>query len=172
MTKLIGIVAVDSNYGIGNDGKVLPFPRDDMLHFQETVKGQVVLCTGSTYKAMRKGTIEGFVYSRTPIYYASAKAACSSARYLLNRAKSHASKTNRDVYLCGGPRLYDLFKDEVDEWILTLDEATYTADSYLPWIANLFKGDDWSIVHIKDFTPTVSLYRITKNVNNVTTDVV
>ena len=172
MAKLIGIVAVDSNYGIGNEGKVLPFPRADMLHFQETVKGQVVLCTGSTYKAMRKGAVEGFVYSRTPIYYASAKAACSSPRYLLNRAKAHAKQTNRDVYLCGGPRLYNLFKDEVDEWILTLDEAAHTADSYLPWIGNLFKGDAWTIQFIKNFTPTVSLYRITKNVNNVTTDVV
>lgn len=172
MTKLIGIVAVDAEYGIGNEGKVLPFDRADMRHFHNTVKGQVFVCSGATYKQMRKGFGDAFVHSRTPIYYASAKVACSSARYLLNRALSTARQDNRDVYLCGGTRLYELFRDEVDEWVITRDMETYVSDTKLPWIHELLYGGKYTIVLEQTLTPTLLVYRVTKNVDNVTNDVV
>lgn len=172
MSKLIGVLAVDSNYGIGNEGKLLPFPREDMLHFQETVKDNVILCTGSTYKQMRKSLGEFFVFSRSPIYYVSAMKACSGARYLLNQALKRAEVIKKDVYLCGGKRLYDLFQDEVNEWIITVDENIYPSDCKLPWVETLFKSDTWKVEEIKQLTSQVKVYKVTRNANDVTGDVV
>ena len=167
MSKVIGVVAVDSKYGIGNEGKLLPFPREDMLHFQSTVKDGVILCTGSTYNQMRKSLGEFFVYSRKPIYYVSAKRACSSGAYLLNIAKRHAASVDKDVYLCGGKRLYELLQSQVDEWVITVDENVYPSDCTLPWIESLFTDPSWNKEVIKELTPTVKVYKVIKNVDNI-----
>lgn len=167
MSRLIGVLAVDAAFGIGNEGKLLPFPREDMLHFQKTVKDNVIVCTGSTYKQMRKSLGDFFVFSRTPIYYVTAKAACSSAAYLLNKAKQHAKRTNRDVYLCGGTRLYELLRDQVDEWLITVDTATYPSDAKLPWVAELLNPEKHSIELYATLTSTVSVYKVIVNVNDV-----
>lgn len=165
MSKVIGVLAVDAAYGIGNEGKLLPFPREDMLHFHETVKDGIIVCTSSTYKQMRKNLGEFYVYSRRPVYYVSAKSACSSAAYLLNAAKRYAKTVSKDVYLCGGTRLYDLLRHQVDEWIITVDENTYPSDSKLPWVNEFFKSNEWNLVVHKNLTPTVTVYKVTRNAN-------
>lgn len=167
MTKVIGVIAVDGEYGIGNEGKLLPFPREDMLHFQETVKGGVLVCTGSTYSQMRKSLGEFFVYSRKPVYYVSATRACSSAAYLLNRAKSHARHNGKDVYVCGGKRLYELLRDQIDEWFITVDSSVYPSDCKVPWVAELLDRDKMHIEKYADLTPTVVVYKVIKNVDNI-----
>lgn len=172
MSKVIGVVAVDGAYGIGNEGKLLPFPREDMLHFQHTVRGGTIICTGSTYKQMRKSLGDFFVFSRTPVYYVSAKVACSSGRYLLNRAKQHADKVGTDVYLCGGKRLYELLRTEVDEWIITVDPKEYPSDCKLPWVGELLNSPEWKIESISPLTLIVNTYKVVKNVTNVTPDVI
>lgn len=167
MAKLIGVVAVDAEYGIGNEGKLLPFPREDMLHFQKTVKDGVLLCTGSTYKQMRKSLGTFFVYSRTPVYYVSAEAACSSAAYLLNKARVCAKNQNKDIYLCGGSRLYDLLRYEVNEWYITVDSNVYPSDAKLPWVKDLLHSGQHTVEHHTTLTPTVNVYKVTINANDV-----
>lgn len=169
MTKLIGVLAVDAAYGIGNEGKLLPFPREDMLHFQKTVKDGVILCTGSTYQAMKKSLGEFFVYSRTPVYYVSATGACSSAAYLLNKSKQHARRENKNVYLCGGSRLYDLLRHEVDEWYITVDEATYPSDCKLPWVKDLLDATKHTVELHTTLTPTVRVYKVIVNAKDLST---
>ncbi len=172
MTMLIGVLAVDAAYGIGNEGKLLPFPREDMIHFQNTVKDNVIVCTGSTYKQMRKSLGDFFVFSRTPVYYVSAEKACSSAAYLLNKAKQHAKRTNRNVYLCGGTRLYELLRDQVDEWLITVDTATYPSDAKLPWVGELLDPQKHSVELYTQLTPTVNVYKVIVNVEDVKSDVI
>lgn len=160
MTKVIGVLAVDKEYGIGNVGKLLPFPREDMLHFQETVKGGIIVCTGSTYKQMRKSLGDFFVYTRRPVYYVTADTACSSGRYLLNKAKVKARKTGQNIYICGGDRLYNLLRDEVDEWLITVDENTYPSDCKLSWVKELMESrlNDTSVYKV--LTDTVKVYKV------------
>lgn len=166
MAKVIGVIAVDAAFGIGNEGKLLPFPREDMIHFQNTVRDNVIVCTGSTYKQMRKSLGTFFVFSRTPVYYVSAQKACSSAAYLLNKAKQHAKRTNRDVYLCGGTRLYELLREEVDEWLITMDTATYPSDAKLPWIGDLLDPQKQSVELYATLTPSVSVFKVIINAND------
>lgn len=164
MSKVIGVLAVDAAYGIGNEGKLLPFPREDMLHFHETVKDGIIVCTSSTYKQMRKNLGEFYVYSRRPVYYVSAKSACSSAAYLLNAAKRYGKSVAKNVYLCGGTRLYELLRHQINEWLVTVDTNTYPSDSKLPWVEEFFKTDDWTTEVYKILTPTVTVYKVTRNV--------
>lgn len=167
MTKVIGVIAVDGEYGIGNEGKLLPFPREDMLHFQKTVTGGVILCTGNTYNQMRKSLGEFFVYTRKPIYYVSAARACSSGAYLLNLAKRYAKSVGKDIYVCGGKRLYELLRGQVDEWFITVDTNLYPSDCKVPWVAELLDSDKMHIEKYADLTPTVAVYKVTKNVDNI-----
>ena len=68
------------------------------------------------------------------------------------------------MYLCGGTRLYELLRHQINEWLVTVDTNTYPSDSKLPWVEEFFKTDDWTTEVYKILTPTVTVYKVTRNV--------
>lgn len=160
--RVVGVVAVDSRWGIGNDEKLLSFPREDMLHFQETVKDGLLICSSNVFTQMKKSLGTFYVYSRRPVYWVTAKAACSNARYLLNRAKQDAKLTGKTVYLCGGKRLYSLLSNDVDEWIITQDTRDLNANVHFEGAQFLLEaqGKDWEREVIKELTPTCKVHKV------------
>ena len=160
MTKIIGIVAVDGEYGIGNEGKVLPFPREDIKHFQETIQDSFIVTSGHGFKQMSKKYGKFYVYSRNPEQYQeglNVNRACSSIRYLVNMAKLAALRAKKNVFITS-PRAYEACKDVIDEWIITVDNAVHNSDTKLPWIKDILDGKDFRLRLNKQLTGNCSVY--------------
>lgn len=68
------------------------------------------------------------------------------------------------MYLCEVVSSIRLLQSQVDEWVITVDENVYPSDCTLPWIESLFTDPNWNKEVIKELTPTVKVYKVTKNI--------
>ncbi|MBQ3772896.1 MAG: dihydrofolate reductase, partial [Pseudobutyrivibrio sp.] len=109
------IVAVDKNWAIGKDNKLLVSIPDDMKFFRETTTGKVVV--------MGRKTLESFpnskplpnrvniVLTRDAKYEAKGAVVVHSKEELNEELKKYNSD---DIYVIGGESIYRLMLDECD----------------------------------------------------------
>lgn len=142
------IVAVDRNWAIGKDNKLLVSIPDDMKFFRETTTGKVVV--------MGRKTLESFpnskplpnrvniVLTRDAKYEAKGAVVVHSKEELNEELKKYNSD---DIYVIGGESIYRLMLDECDRAFVTYVDYAYDADTYFP---NLDEMNDWKLAEESD----------------------
>lgn len=127
------IVAVDKNWGIGLNNKLLISIPEDMKFFMNTTMGNVVV--------MGRKTLESFpnarplkdriniVLTRDKNYKVEGATVCNTKEEVLKEIEKY--DTN-NVYIIGGESIYRLFEPECDTALVTKIDYEYEADTHFP----------------------------------------
>ena len=142
------IVAVDSNWAIGNQDKLLITIPNDHKHFREETTGKVVVLGRKTLQTFPQGLPlkkrTNIILSRDPEYTVKDAAVVHSIEELLEELKQYASE---DVYVIGGESVYRQLLPYCDTAHVTKIDHAYQADTYFP---NLDQDPDWEITADSD----------------------
>ena len=142
------IVAVDKNWAIGYQNKLLvSIPNDQKMFRNETIEKVVVLGrkTMETFpggQPLKKRT--NIILSTDPSYQVKDAMVVHSIEELLEELKQYPSE---DVYIIGGDSVYKQMLPYCDVAHVTKIDHAYEADSYFP---NLDEDKDWEIVATSD----------------------
>jgi len=137
------IVAVDKNWAIGNQNKLLvSIPNDQKMFRNETIGKVVVLGrkTMDTFpggQPLKKRT--NIILSKSPDYQVKDALVVHSIEELLEEVKQYPSE---DVYIIGGESIYRQLLPYCDVAHVTRIDHAYEADTYFP---NLDEDEDWEI---------------------------
>ena len=142
------IVAVDSNWAIGNQDKLLITIPNDHKHFREETTGKVVVLGRKTLQTFPQGLPlkkrTNIILSRDPDYTVKDATVVHSLEELLEELKQYASE---DVYVIGGESVYRQLLPYCDTAHVTKIDHAYQADTYFP---NLDQDPDWQITADSD----------------------
>ena len=137
------IVAVDSNWAIGNKGQLLiRIPADQKMFKAETLGGVVVLGrkTMDTFPGRRPLPERTNIILSTQKDYAVKDAVVvHSVEQLIDELKSYPSEK---IYIIGGDSVYKQMLPYCDTVHVTKIDREYEADAYFP---NLDDDPDWEI---------------------------
>ena len=140
---IIAIVAVDKNWAIGKDNKLLVSIPEDMKFFKDTTSGNVVIMGRKTLESFPGGrplpNRENIVITKSPDYEKEGVIVVHSPKEALEKAK----KFDKDVYIIGGGKVYNEMIDMCDEAYITAIDYSYVADTHFP---NLDKKPNWVMV--------------------------
>lgn len=142
------IVAVDSNWAIGNQDKLLITIPNDHKHFREETTGKVVVLGRKTLQTFPQGLPlkkrANIILSRDPEYTVKDATVVHSIEELLEELKKYVSE---DVYVIGGESVYRQLLPYCDTAHVTKIDHAYQADTYFP---NLDQDPDWEITADSD----------------------
>lgn len=137
------IVAVDSNWGIGYQNKLLVRIPADQRFFREETTGKAVI--------MGRKTLESFPGGQ-PLKNRLNVVITSDLNYKVNDAvivhsvdeacKAVAGYATEDVYVIGGASIYRQMLSLCDVAHVTKIDYVYTADTYFP---NLDQSGEWKL---------------------------
>lgn len=137
------IAAVDKNWAIGRNNKLLVSIPDDMKFFRETTTGKVVV--------MGRKTLESFpgkkplknrvniVLTGDRSYQADGAVIVHDMEELHEELKKYPSE---DIYIIGGESIYKQLLDECDVAHITKIDFAYEADV---WFPNLDEKEAWVV---------------------------
>lgn len=135
------IVAVDENWGIGKDNKLLVRIPADMKFFRETTTGKVVVMGRKTLESFPGGlplkNRTNIVLTHNSSYQAKGAVLVHSEEELMRELENYPSE---DVYVIGGESIYRQLLPYCDTAHVTKIGYAYEADSYFP---NLDELDQW-----------------------------
>jgi len=142
------IVAVDKNWAIGCNNKLLTSIPADMKFFRETTTGKVVV--------MGRKTLESFpgkqpLKNRTNIVLTSDRnykvkdgIVVHTIEALHELLKEYASE---DIFIIGGESIYNQMLPHCKTAYVTKIDYTYAADTYFP---NLDEMKEWTLTGISE----------------------
>ena len=137
------IVAVDENWAIGKDNKLLVSIPSDMKFFRETTTGKVVVMGRKTLESFPNGlplkNRTNIVLTRNRDYQVKDAIVVHSAPELLVKLDKYSSE---DVYVIGGDSVYQELLPYCDVAHVTKINHVYAADS---WFPNLDETGEWEI---------------------------
>lgn len=138
------IAAVDKNWAIGYENRLLVSIPADMKFFRETTTGKVVV--------MGRKTLESFpggrpLPNRVNIVLTHDKKYSNKDAIIvhdMDELMAEVKKYNSDdVYVIGGGSIYQALVDECDEALITYIDFSYSADTHFP---NLDEREGWKMV--------------------------
>lgn len=125
------ILAVDKNFAIGKDNKLLFHISKDLKHFKKTTLNSIVIMGRKTYESMG-GALpkrDSIILSRNKNYKAENALVFTKKEEVLNYVKENQ---NKEAFVIGGEEIVDVFLDECDEAIITkVMEEVDNADTFL-----------------------------------------
>ncbi len=137
------IVAVDSNWAIGYDNKLLVSIPSDMKFFRETTSGKVVVMGRKTLDSFPGGrplkNRTNIVLTRKTDFQRGDVIVCHDLESLLKELQAYDSE---DIYVIGGDSIYRQLLPYCDTAHITKIDHAYMADSYFP---NFDEDPDWEI---------------------------
>jgi dihydrofolate reductase len=137
------IVAVDSNWGIGKDNKLLISIPADMKFFRQETSGKIVVMGRKTLESFPNGlplkNRTNLVLTRDKNYQAKGAVILHSIEELLEELKKYNSE---DIYVIGGDSIYKQMLPYCDTALVTKIDFAYEADSYFP---NLDQLPQWKL---------------------------
>ncbi len=138
------IVAVDQNWGIGCQGKLLARIPADMRYFKQLTLGQTVIMGRETFLSLPgaeplKDRIN-IVLCEDRQFSDKAIIICSSLDELFNKIKNYPSG---EVFVIGGEMVYTELLPYCTEAYVTKIEKIYAADKHFP---NLDDDSRWKLV--------------------------
>ena len=137
------IVAVDKNWAIGMDNKLLVSIPQDMKFFRETTKGKVV--------AMGRKTLESFpggqpLKNRVNVVLTSDKKYNVKGTVVVHSIDEMVEELNKyndeDIFVIGGESVYRQLLPYCKKAYITKIDHEYLADAFFP---NLDQEKDWVI---------------------------
>ena len=138
------ISAVDANWAIGYQNKLLTSIPEDMKFFRETTTNKVVVMGRKTLESFPKGrplkNRVNIILTRNPSYQVDGATVVHDLDELHKELEKYNSE---DIFVVGGETVYRLLLDECDRAYITKIEYSYTADAYFP---NLDEKEEWEIV--------------------------
>ena len=142
------IVAVDKNWAIGKENKLLVSIPQDMKFFRETTMGKVVVMGRKTLESfpggqpLKKRT--NIVITRDKNYSVKDAIVVHSVEEALEELKNYNSE---DVYVIGGDSIYRQMLPYCDIAHVTKINHAYEADTYFP---NLDENEEWLVTGVSD----------------------
>ena len=136
------IVAVDKNWAIGKDNKLLVSIPADMKFFRETTKGNIVVMGRKTLESFPQGQPlqkrVNIVISQNKDYLVKGAVVVHS----IEEAVEEAKKYEGDVYVIGGESIYRAMLPYCKTALVTKIDHAYAADTYFP---NLDEDSEWEL---------------------------
>ena len=141
------IAAVDKNWAIGKEGKLLCHIPEDMRFFKETTTGHIVV--------MGRKTLESFpgkrplkdrvnlVLTRNPDYHPEGVTVVHSREELMEALDGYDTE---EVFVIGGDSIYRQLLDDCDTAYITRIDEAFDADA---WFPDLDASADWNLVSKK-----------------------
>jgi len=137
------IVAVDRNWAIGKDNKLLVSIPDDMKFFRETTTGKVVVMGRKTLESFPNGkplkNRVNIVLTRDNNYMVNDAIVVHSKEELQKELEKYNSD---DVYIIGGESIYRMMLDDCSRAYVTYVDYAYDADTFFP---NLDEDAAWKL---------------------------
>lgn len=137
------ILAVDRDFGIGKDNKLLFHLKKDLDHFKKITLNNIVIMGRKTYDSMH-GALpnrENIVLTRNKNLKLKDALVFNDVDSLVKYLKEN--KNNKEIFVIGGNQIVDLLLDYCDEAIITKIDAKKDADTFLH---NFDEDDDFEIV--------------------------
>ena len=142
------IVAVDKNWGIGKDNKLLVSIPSDMKFFREETMNKVVVMGRKTLESFPNGLPlkrrTNIVLTKDRNYKVKDAILVHSVEELMEELKKYDSE---DIYVIGGDSIYRQLLPYCDVAHVTKIDYAYEADSYFP---NLDEMSDWTVERTSD----------------------
>ena len=142
------IVAVDDNWAIGMQNKLLVSIPADMKFFRETTMGKVVVMGRKTLESfpggqpLKKRT--NIVLTRDKQYQVKDAIVVHTVEELLEELKKYDEK---DIYVIGGETVYRQLLPYCKGAHVTKGHHTYEADTFFP---NLDEMSDWAVTGVSE----------------------
>ena len=142
------IVAVDKNWAIGKDNKLLVSIPQDMKFFRETTMGKVVVMGRKTLESfpggqpLKKRT--NIVLTRDKNYKVKDAIVVHGVEELLEELKNYDEK---EIYVIGGESIYRALLPYCKVAHVTKIDHAYEADTYFP---NLDELEDWKVTGVSE----------------------
>lgn len=137
------IVAVDENWGIGNQGELLVRIPNDQKMFRNETTGKVIVLGRKTLETFPQkqplANRKNIILSRNPEYQVKGAVVVHSVEELLEELKKY---NDEDIYIIGGDSIYRQMLPYCDVAHVTWIEHAYHADSYFP---NLEQDPEWKM---------------------------
>lgn len=137
------IVAVDKNWAIGKENKLLVSIPADMKFFRETTGGKVVVMGRKTLESFPGGkplkNRTNIVLTTDTSYCVKDALAVHSVEELFEELKKY---DREDIYVIGGESIYRQLLPYCRLAHVTKIDHAYEADTYFP---NLDDMDDWEV---------------------------
>lgn len=138
------IVAVDSNWAIGNKGKLLvSIPADQKDNFRAKTLNKTIIYGRKTLETFPQQIVlpkrRNIILSTKLDYTVRNAEVAHSKEEALRLVENENSD---DVFIIGGATVYKDFLDVCDTAIVTFIDKEYEADAYFP---NLDKDPDWEL---------------------------
>lgn len=138
------IAAVDKNWAIGNNGKLLVAIPQDQKMFRDETLGNVVVMGRKTLESLPgaqplygRTTI---VLSNDPAYKVKGATVCHSVEEALRILSDYPSDS---IYIAGGESIYRQFLPYCSEAQITWIDFAYAADAHFP---DLNQDAAWKLV--------------------------
>ena len=142
------IVAVDKNWAIGNDNKLLVSIPQDMKFFRETTIGKVVVMGRKTLESFPGGQPlkhrTNIVLTTDKNYSVKDAIVVHTIDELLEELKKY---NEEDIYVIGGESIYRQMLPYCKLAHVTKINHAYEADTYFP---NLDEMDEWVVTGVSD----------------------
>ncbi len=142
------IVAVDENWAIGYQNKLLVSIPEDMKFFRTTTTGKVVVMGRKTLESFPNGlplkNRTNIVLTRNPDYRVKDALVCTSVEEVLETLKQYDTE---DVYVIGGDTIYRQLLPYCDVAHVTRIDHAYMADA---WFPNLEEDPEWELTGESD----------------------
>ena len=142
------IVAVDKNWAIGNDNKLLVSIPQDMKFFRETTMGKVVVMGRKTLESIPGGQPlkkrTNIVLTRDKNYKVKDAIVVNTVDELLQELKKYDEE---EIYVIGGESIYKQMLPYCRVAHVTKINHAYEADTYFP---NLDEKDEWVVTGVSE----------------------
>lgn len=136
------IVAVDINWAIGKDNKLLVSIPADMKFFRETTKGNIVVMGRKTLESFPLGQPlkqrVNIVITNNKDY----KVKGAVVVHSVEEAVEECKKYEGEVFVIGGESIYRAMLPYCDTAYVTRIDHAYEADTYFP---NLDEDPEWEM---------------------------
>lgn len=142
------IVAVDANWGIGCDNKLLVSIPSDMKFFRQETSGKVVVLGRKTLETFPNGLP---LQNRTNIILTTNKDFDGKGAIVVHNKEElleELKKYNSDeIYIIGGGSVYEMMLPYCNLVHVTKIDFAYEADTYFP---NLDEMPEWEVTATSD----------------------
>lgn len=142
------IVAVDKNWGIGKDNKLLVHIPADMKFFRETTNGKIVVMGRKTLESFPNGlplkNRTNIVLTKSRDYSVKDAVVLHSVEEVLKELEQYEED---DIYIIGGDSVYRQFLPYCKTAHVTRIDHAYEADTFFP---NLDEYEEWEVTGISD----------------------
>lgn len=135
------ILAVDKNWAIGRNNRMLYNLKKDLNHFKETTTGALVIMGRKTFDSIGKAlpNRENIILTRDNSLKREGALVFNDVYDVVNYVK----KSHKEAFIIGGAEICELLLNHIDEAIITKINADRQADTFLH---NFDKDNNFKLV--------------------------